>query len=209
MSMKYLRHNRGFTAFVAVLVSSLALAIGLAIYDLLNRELILSQTARESQIAIFAADTGVDCALYWDNKAVDANFASGDARGATSIFGTSSTAQWGTGGSVVPTCNTQVIENQGPVNTVDLTQYADAVAYNCTSSSSWCRVLTSTTAATTTFALILNPSGATTLGVSVPCAIVVVAKRGNPAQTSITSHGFNNCMDKGPVRLERALQVNY
>ena len=56
----------GFTVFFAVLVASLALAIGLAIFDLLVRELELSRTARESQYAIYAADTGAECALYWD-----------------------------------------------------------------------------------------------------------------------------------------------
>lgn len=46
----------------------MALSIGLAIYDLTVRELDLSTTAKQSQYAIFAADTGVECALYWDNK---------------------------------------------------------------------------------------------------------------------------------------------
>ena len=76
---------RGFTIFFAVLVASLSLAIGLAIYELLVRELDLSQTARESQYAIYAADTGAECALYWDNKAPLLN-------GATSVFATSSDA---------------------------------------------------------------------------------------------------------------------
>lgn len=61
-----MKRPRGFTVFFAVLVASLALAIGLAIYDLLVRELELSRTATESQYAIYAADTGVECALYWD-----------------------------------------------------------------------------------------------------------------------------------------------
>lgn len=57
---------QGFTIFYAVLVTSLALAIGLAIYDLTVRELQLSATANESQQAIYAADSGAECALYWD-----------------------------------------------------------------------------------------------------------------------------------------------
>ena len=61
-------YKRGFTIFFAVLVSSLALAIGLAIYDLLVRELELTRTATQSQYAIYAADTGAECALYWDSK---------------------------------------------------------------------------------------------------------------------------------------------
>lgn len=56
----------GFTIFFAMLVGALALAVGAAIYDLTVRELDLSQTATQSQYAIYAADTGAECALYWD-----------------------------------------------------------------------------------------------------------------------------------------------
>src|SRR3990167_2937388 len=60
--------KKGFTIFFAMLVGSLALAVGVAIYDLTARELDLSQTATQSQYAIYAADTGAECALYWDFK---------------------------------------------------------------------------------------------------------------------------------------------
>ena len=50
----------------AVLVSSLALAIGLAMFDLVIRELQVSSTVEQSQYAIYAADTAAECALYWD-----------------------------------------------------------------------------------------------------------------------------------------------
>ena len=51
-----------------MLVGGLALSVGVAIYDLTVRELDLSQTATQSQFAIYAADTGAECALYWDFK---------------------------------------------------------------------------------------------------------------------------------------------
>jgi len=60
------RHNAGFTMFFAVLISSLSLAIGLAMYDLVVRQLQLSSTTEQSQYAIYAADTAVECAFYWD-----------------------------------------------------------------------------------------------------------------------------------------------
>jgi hypothetical protein len=115
--MRFTPTNRGFTAFVAVLVASLALAIGLSIYDLLSRELLLSQTARESQYAIFAADTGAECALYWDSKAPVLN-------GSPSVFGTSSASTWGTAAA---TCNTVDIKTQGPPS-IDCTVYMKAPA---------------------------------------------------------------------------------
>lgn len=60
--------NGGFTIFFALLVGSLALAVGMAIYDLAVREIDLSSTATQSQYAVYAADTGAECALYWDFK---------------------------------------------------------------------------------------------------------------------------------------------
>ena len=55
--------NKGFTLFFALLVSSLALAIGVSIYDITVRELNLSEAATQSQYAVYAADTGAECAL--------------------------------------------------------------------------------------------------------------------------------------------------
>lgn len=65
----FFTHNqRGFTIFFATLVGGLALAIGLAIFDITQRQLSLSATVLQSEYAIFAADSGVECALYWDSK---------------------------------------------------------------------------------------------------------------------------------------------
>lgn len=50
----------------AVLTSSMLLSIGLSIFNLTLKELELSSSGRESQAAFYAADSGVECALYWD-----------------------------------------------------------------------------------------------------------------------------------------------
>ena len=59
--------RRGFTLLIAVLVSGILLAIGLAIYNIVSKQVILSSAGRESVFAFFAADTGVECALMWDS----------------------------------------------------------------------------------------------------------------------------------------------
>jgi hypothetical protein len=59
---------KGFTLLLAVLVSSILIALGSAIFDIISKEIVLSSSGRESQFAFFAADTGVECALYWDIK---------------------------------------------------------------------------------------------------------------------------------------------
>jgi len=62
------RTQKGFAMLFAVLASSIVLAIGLSIFNLTIKELTLSSSGRESQIAFYAADTGAECALYWNFK---------------------------------------------------------------------------------------------------------------------------------------------
>ena len=95
------KSTKGFTIFFAALVGSLALAVGIAIYDLLVREIALSQIASQSQYAVYAADTGAECALYWDFHYTDSD---------QSAFATSSdyvSGGTGAGGNVL--CNGQNI----------------------------------------------------------------------------------------------------
>ncbi len=76
-------NQKGFTLFVAVVLSSLLLSIGLSLSNILLKQLIFSNTGKESQVAFYAADSGAECALYWDRKNLD---------GSTSIEGSFSTS---------------------------------------------------------------------------------------------------------------------
>lgn len=58
----------GFTLFIALVVTGLLLAIGFSIGNIVFKQIILSSTGKESQLAFFAADSGAECALYWDRK---------------------------------------------------------------------------------------------------------------------------------------------
>jgi len=60
------RNKKGFTLLLSVLIASVLLSLGLAIFSITIRELLLSSTGRESQFAFYAADTGIECALYFD-----------------------------------------------------------------------------------------------------------------------------------------------
>lgn len=66
-------HNKGFTILLAALVSSLVLSLGISVFSIAQKQLILASTSRNSQYAFYAADSGAECALYWD---VRHNFAS-------------------------------------------------------------------------------------------------------------------------------------
>ncbi|GMU74464.1 MAG: hypothetical protein AMXMBFR44_6610 [Candidatus Campbellbacteria bacterium] len=59
--------NSGFTLFYAVLISSLLLAVGLAVLNITYKEFVLSSGARDSETAFYAADSSLECALYWDS----------------------------------------------------------------------------------------------------------------------------------------------
>jgi len=59
-------HKNGFTLLLAVLITSIVLAISFGLSAFVIRELSISIIGRESQKAIFAADSGIECALYWD-----------------------------------------------------------------------------------------------------------------------------------------------
>ncbi|MEN9582647.1 MAG: hypothetical protein RL641_601 [Candidatus Parcubacteria bacterium] len=56
----------GFVALFAVLVSSILLLMALSISGIAYKEQLLSVNAKTSQYSFMAADTGMECALYWD-----------------------------------------------------------------------------------------------------------------------------------------------
>ncbi len=60
--------KNGFTLLFASLVGSLLLAIGIATFNIVLRELNLSSIVRESHLAFYVADSGWECAFYWDRK---------------------------------------------------------------------------------------------------------------------------------------------
>lgn len=56
----------GFVLLFAALITSMVLAISLGIFSLIIKEVELSGASRESQRALYAADAGTECVLYWD-----------------------------------------------------------------------------------------------------------------------------------------------
>lgn len=58
--------EKGFTLFIAVIVMGTLLLIATGIVSLAVKQAFISASGRESQHAFYAADTGIECALYWD-----------------------------------------------------------------------------------------------------------------------------------------------
>jgi Tfp pilus assembly protein PilX len=64
MNIFHTQQQKGFVILFAVLISAIILMIGAGVLSISVKETLLSSTARESQLAINAADSGVECALY-------------------------------------------------------------------------------------------------------------------------------------------------
>ena len=62
-------NKEGFTLFIAVIVTSLLLAIGLSISSIILKQLLLSSNGQNSQYAFYAADAATECALFWSSNA--------------------------------------------------------------------------------------------------------------------------------------------
>lgn len=62
-----LNTRKGFISLFAVLISFVILAITIGVSNVAFKENVLAFSAREGSYAFFAADTGLECALYYDS----------------------------------------------------------------------------------------------------------------------------------------------
>lgn len=58
--------KRGAVLLIAILVASVALAVGLGVYNRTYKELLFASFWKQTQVAFAAADAGIECAMYWD-----------------------------------------------------------------------------------------------------------------------------------------------
>lgn len=104
--------QKGFTLFVAVVITGTLLLIATGVVNLALRHSLISASGRDSQLAFYAADTGMECALYWDVGAPSgiSAFATSTPGGAPTITCNQDAAnsgnQWVVGGSSVSTFGT-------------------------------------------------------------------------------------------------------
>ena len=188
--------NKGFTIFFAMLVSSLALAVGLAIFDLTVRELDLSSIATQSQYAIYAADAGVECALYWDFKCPTT---------AGSYCEKSGGSAFAISGAAVPP---PPFDSGQPPDNSSLWCNSQDISHLWQSAQGG-SIAKIPNAATTTFTI--NVSATSQVSATTTCATVSVGKYTDPGgvlYTTIISRGYNTCTP-GITRVERALQIIY
>lgn len=110
----------GFALLVAVLVSSLVLAVGMSIITITLKQLQFSNIGRESEIAFYAADAGMECALYYDYSTNGGHFDFGTGNSTISCMGGNININPSTAGSV-QTVNFQATWGTAPTVCADVT----------------------------------------------------------------------------------------
>jgi hypothetical protein len=149
--IKNIRKNAGFVLLYAVTLSAILLSIALGVSQIAFKENTFGTSARETNEAFFAADTGVECALFYDNGDATKNAFTGGAQfvgpmtcvGATitlplsspkwtfSVFGLGSTAQ---GCAEVTMDKTKINDPINPITSVTAEGYSSGknVGGDCT-----------------------------------------------------------------------------
>ncbi len=172
--------SRGFTVLYALLVTSLLVSVGLSMAEISVREAKLSSAGIGSQAAFFAADAGIECAIYWDFKNP-----SGKSAFATSTASTIS-------------CNGQSIStNSQTVPTVP--SVPSRVGGGTDSNPTSIFYLTFTGGAKPLSYCVIVTVNKTQNSGGGPLAV----------KTKIESRGYNSCDTTYSRRIERAIRVQY
>jgi len=58
--------KKGFLLVISIMIAAVVLTVGLGMASITYKELIIASYSKESQKAFYAADSGIECALYWD-----------------------------------------------------------------------------------------------------------------------------------------------
>jgi len=66
--IKRIKKNKGFVLLFAVTLAAVFLSIAIGVTEVALKEVQFSTSAKNTNNAFFAADTGVECALYYDRS---------------------------------------------------------------------------------------------------------------------------------------------
>jgi Tfp pilus assembly protein PilX len=64
----FMKSNKGFAVLFSVLLASFLITLGISIFSISLKEIQITTSVRDSQIAYYIADSARECALYWDVK---------------------------------------------------------------------------------------------------------------------------------------------
>lgn len=179
--------NKAFVLLFALLISSILLATGLGISRLMVRQIALASLSRESQVAFFAADSGMECAEHWG------------------IFGKFSVIVPPAGAeSRSIYCNGYIIKDTMP--TRDSLVLGNNNACNAYGEPPQKNIINGDSVSCFTFPLSVQP-GITIAELKKQACVFVVVDKTNPLTTKITSNGYNRCDLSAPDALQRTLEL--
>lgn len=61
-----MKKNKGFTLLLAIITTSILLLVSFVVVNIALKQLIIGQANQQSQYAFYNADSGSECAIYWD-----------------------------------------------------------------------------------------------------------------------------------------------
>ena len=192
--LKFNINQRGFTLLFAVLVSTLVLAVGASIISLALKQVQLSGTSRDSQYAFYAANTGYECAYYWDVHGYNDK----------DLFPINNDTNfyYEPGGTETDITCLSETDSLGDINRNSIVSSGDPVNWiqNPVSDP------TESSPSVTSFSIRFDED-------EVPyCADVTVSKwidSDDNVITTIDSRGYNTCDEDNPRRIERGLELTY
>lgn len=72
--MKKFHRNRGITLFISVVIMSILLFVSFAAVNIAFKSSLFASSGKDSQYAFYAADAGMECAIFWDSKSDPSKF---------------------------------------------------------------------------------------------------------------------------------------
>jgi Tfp pilus assembly protein PilX len=63
-----MKKERGITLLISLIITGTLLLVATAIANIALKQATIAASGRDSQYAFYAADSGAECALYWDVK---------------------------------------------------------------------------------------------------------------------------------------------
>lgn len=224
------KRQRGVVLFIALTVASLVLAIGVGILNVMTKEVILGSLSTRSRQAFYAADSGVECAMFWDFAWVIDNKHQQGTTYTTGVFATTtaSVSQRNVGfvGSEAfnNTKFNQFCGGQPAINVFGTTDSSTSdylrYLFDVTNVSEWNDngTVGDTTDDYATTQFVFFPKTPTDINnpdITQPCALVTVEKQlidgSSPPRISTTvySEGFSSCDLNDHRRVSRGVMVEY
>jgi len=62
----HFQDKRGITIYIAVTITAALILVSFSIINITLKQISLSSAGRDSQAAFYAADSGIECALFWN-----------------------------------------------------------------------------------------------------------------------------------------------